>query len=106
MWINYSVLVLCAVLTHGSFTSRRTDQMFVDFNDPNTRMLADVYVANITTIHPRENRSIVKRSASDPPITVIPEELSNGPELADTIQLYFYRYPMIKAAIIGPQTFS
>lgn len=102
------LVVITAMLTLSqcSFTVKRTELMHLNLNDMNTLLLTNAYLANVTHY---TNHTIVKRSAPGAPglpIAVVPSELSNGPELSDSIQFYMYKYPMIKAAQIGSQTFS
>lgn len=111
MWIKIVekylvVITVWFTLSHCSFTVKRTESMYLDLNDSNTLMLANAHLVNATH---HTNRTIVKRAAPNahgPPLAVIPPDLSHGPETAETIELYMFKYPIIKAAHIGTQTFS
>lgn len=111
MWLkivaNYLVVITAMLtLSHCSFAVKRTETMHLDLNDVDTLRLSNAYLTNMTHY---TNRTIVKRSAPGAPglpLAIVPSSLSHGPEIAETVELYMYRYPMIKAAHIGTQTFS
>lgn len=75
----------------------------VNDGDVNTPMWSNI--AYHTNTMDFTNKTIVKRSPSLP-LAIVQGSTLDGPELADSIQLYMYKYPMIKAAHIGTQTFS
>lgn len=97
------VITLILTLSHCAFTVEKAGITHLDLNDVNTLMMSNTNVTHYA------NRTIVKRSApggSGLPLAVVQGSHSDGPEVADTIQLYSFKYPMLKAAHIGSQTFS
>lgn len=99
------VIALLLTLSHCAFTVEKTETMHLDFNDVNTLLMSNA----LTNVTHYANRTIVKRSAPTTPglpLRIVQGSHSDGPEIADSIQLYSFRYPMLKAAHIGTQTFS
>lgn len=112
--INY-VAVIAALLTvfHCSLAVNETDTKHVNLDDVDALMYSNPCLTNVT--HYPTKAKIVKRAvpfgplgpaAAGVPIAISGNALTNGPEISNGIQFYELRYPGLRAATIGLQTFS
>lgn len=97
------VITVLLTLAHSAFTMDKTETVHLNLNSVNRLLMS------LTNVTQYANKTIVKRSAPAAPglpFAVVQGSHSDGPEIADSIQLYLFKYPMLKAAHIGTQTFS